>query len=247
MTDIDHVRRMPTPRGAQPASCPAHFGFPVPCVMCAPGPLPRAESTKRMRPPTTTAAARTRRLDAERDAVERARVEREAVTVTAPEAAQEEATMARGVPTEITYNKRTQTASAWAAELGLSRVAVRKRVVSGVPLDAPKTPGAPSIAGTWDYEHDRATGAEPKKRASAKPAANAGRKLAASIHREAGKGRAYRRLPPVTEQQIAALVATPSAVSEETFIAVAAVMGFPVRRVDLLGREYLVAELRGAA
>ena len=246
MTDIDHVRRMPTPRGAQPASCPKHFGFPVPCVMCAPGPLPRAESAKRMRPPTTTAAARTRRLDAERDAAERARVEREVATVTAPEA-QEEATMARGVPTEITYNKRTQTASAWAAELGLSRVAVRKRVVSGVPLDAPKTPGAPSLAGTWDYESDRATGAEPKKRASAKPAVQRDAKPAKTIQAAKTRQAAKPRLRPVTEQQIAALVATPSAVSEETFIAVAAVMGFPVRRVDLLGREYLVAELRGAA
>lgn len=244
MTDADHVRRM-TPRGRAPASCPAHFGFPLPCVRCAPAELPRAESTKRMRPPTTTAAARARRLDAVRDAKARAMHSLDAaaadcetrMTITAPEAAQEEATMARGVPTEITYNKRTQSASAWASELGLSRVAVRKRMASGVPLAAPKTPGAPSLAGTWDYDHDCATGAEPKPRASTKPAATASKKPAAKPPAK----------KPVTEQQIAALVAAPSTVSEETFVAVAAVLGYPVRRVDLLGREYLVAELRGAA
>jgi hypothetical protein len=242
MTDIDHVRRMPTPRGAQPASCPKHFGFPVPCVMCAPGPLPRAESAKRMRPPTTTAAARTRRLDAERDAAERARVEREAVTVTAPEA-QEEATMARGVPTEITYNKRTQTASAWAAELGLSRVAVRKRVVSGVPLAAPKTPGAPSLAGTWDYEHDRATGAEPKKRASAKPV----------VHRDARPAKAIQAAKPrqrsiiESGNTVGPCIMGPAPVTKEMLGALIRAAGWTHRDVRILDREITIVELRGAA
>ncbi len=160
-------------RGVLPPSCPAHFGFPLPCVRCAPGPLPlpRAESAKGMRPPTTTAAARARRLDAERDAAERARVEREAVTTTAPEAAQEEATMGQGrIAALIAFRGISKSATQWADEFALSSKTIRNRVEAGIPLDAPTHPGKNSLTGTWDYAHDREVKLKAKPTPAAAPA-----------------------------------------------------------------------------
>ncbi len=53
-----------------PPSCSSHFGFPLPCVRCAPMPdIDRREDSRphRMRPPCTTIEARRRRLQREDD------------------------------------------------------------------------------------------------------------------------------------------------------------------------------------
>lgn len=60
-------------KGQLPPHCPTHARFPLPCAACAfdPHDVPRAPSTRLMRPAITTAGARERRLAAVSDAAER--------------------------------------------------------------------------------------------------------------------------------------------------------------------------------
>lgn len=172
-------------RGVLPPSCPRHFGSPPgTCPMCAleRAPLaarsPRAEASPLVQIAKQIAATTGTRREHIEAAAERARAMRaldaaaadcEArMTITAPEAAQEEATMGQGrIAALIAFRGISKSATQWGEQLALTSKTVRNRVEAGIPLDAPTHPGKNSLTGTWDYAHDR----EVKPKAKPKPAA----------------------------------------------------------------------------
>jgi hypothetical protein len=141
---------------------------------------PRAEAFPLVQIAKQIAATTGTRREHIEAAAERARAMRAAETTTetdistAPEAAQEEATMGQGrIAALVTYRGISKSAREWGEQLALTSKTVRNRVEAGIPLDAPTHPGKSSLVGTWDYAHDRAVKSTAKVAASAEAPAPA--------------------------------------------------------------------------